>query len=325
MTITPDNWPRLKEVFSNARALPVNLRAAYLAEACDGNQELRHEVESLLGSETLAKSFLETPAVLLAETGAKRLEGQRVGPYQITSWIGAGGMGEVYRARDAKLGRDVAIKVLPRTFASDSDRLARFDREARMLGSLNHPHIGAIYGVEESPSTVPGQTPITALVLELVDGDTLADRIARHSAMPLPEVVAIARQIADALDAAHDRGIVHRDLKPANIKVRSDGMVKVLDFGLAKAMDPSGASGLGSTDLANSPTLTARATQVGMILGTAAYMSPEQAKGKATDRRADVWAFGPDVGTAIDGLAARLLGRHVSGGADDEPDLRHRG
>ena len=160
VTLPPENWARLKEVFADARALPANLRPAYLAVACGGNEALRREVESLLASDTHAKSFLETPAVLLADTGAKRLEGQRVGPYQITSWIGAGGMGEVYRARDTRLGRDVAIKILPRIFAGDPDRLARFDREARMLASLNHPHIGAIYGVEQSEG-VPRIDPRT--------------------------------------------------------------------------------------------------------------------------------------------------------------------
>ena len=224
--------------------------------------------------------------------------GSRLGAYEIVALLGAGGMGEVYRARDLKLGRDVALKVLPASVASDAERLSRFEREARLLASLNHPYIGAIYGVEESPSTRAGQAPITALVLELVDGETLADRIARHSAMPLPEVVAIARQIADALDAAHDRGIVHRDLKPANIKVTGDGTVKVLDFGLARGGDASsgsaGSSGPGwpvGADLSASPTMLAPTVQ-GVLLGTVPYMSPEQARGKAVDKRTDIWAFG---------------------------------
>ena len=234
VTLPPENWARLKEVFADARALPANLRPAYLAAACGGNEALRREVASLLASDTDAKSFLETPAVLLADGEAKRLEGQRIGPYQITSWIGAGGMGEVYRASDTTLGRDVAIKILPRIFASDPDRLARFDREARMLASLNHPHIGAIYGVEQSEGA-------PALILELVEGPTLADRLAQGP-MPLTESLGIARQIVDALDAAHERGIVHRDLKPANIKITPDGIVKVLDFGLAKAVASDGAA-----------------------------------------------------------------------------------
>jgi serine/threonine protein kinase len=207
--------------------------------------------------------------------------GSRLGPYEIIAPLGAGGMGEVYRAHDAKLGRDVAIKILPDVFAADPERLARFEREAKTLAALNHPHIAQIYGFEESSG-------IRALVMELVEGPTLADRIAQGP-VPIDEAVAIARQIADALEAAHDQGIVHRDLKPANIKVRGDGTVKVLDFGLAKALDPAGPS---SAAAMNSPTLTVHATQLGMILGTAAYMAPEQARGRSADRRADIWAFG---------------------------------
>ena len=207
--------------------------------------------------------------------------GTRLGVYDITAAIGEGGMGQVYRATDAKLKRQVAIKVLPPSLAVDADRLARFQREAEVLASLNHPNIAAIYGLEESGG-------MTALVMELVEGDDLSQRIAR-GAMPLDEALPIAKQIAEALEAAHEQGIIHRDLKPANIKVRGDGTVKVLDFGLAKAMDPAGAS---AVNAANSPTLTGHATALGMILGTAAYMAPEQAKGKAVDKRADIWAFG---------------------------------
>jgi serine/threonine protein kinase len=210
--------------------------------------------------------------------------GTRIGPYEIVSSLGAGGMGEVYRAHDTQLGRDVALKILPDAFASDSERLARFEREARTLAALNHPHIAHLYGIEAR-----------ALVMELVEGEDLAQRIARGP-IPLDEAVPIARQIAEALEAAHDAGIIHRDLKPANIKVRDDGSVKVLDFGLAKAFDPvaAGAAHPAAQDLMNSPTITSPAamTMRGMILGTAAYMSPEQAKGKAVDKRADIWAFG---------------------------------
>lgn len=207
--------------------------------------------------------------------------GTRLGAYEIIAQIGAGGMGEVYRATDSHLKRSVAIKVLPASVAGDTDRLARFQREAEVLAALNYPNIAAIYGLEKTPD-------LTALVMELVEGEDLSAHIAR-GAIPLGDALPIAKQIADALEAAHEQGIIHRDLKPANIKVRADGTVKVLDFGLAKAMEPVGAS---SGEAMNSPTLTARATQMGMILGTAAYMAPEQARGRAIDRRADIWAFG---------------------------------
>jgi serine/threonine protein kinase len=207
--------------------------------------------------------------------------GTRLGVYDITAPIGEGGMGQVFRARDTKLDRDVAIKVLPEAFAHDADRLARFTREAKTLASLNHPHIAGIYGLEESAG-------ITALVMELVEGEDLSQRIAR-GAIPIDETLPIAKQIADALEAAHEQGIIHRDLKPANIKVRADGTVKVLDFGLAKAVDPAGIS---SVNAMHSPTLSIHATMQGVILGTAAYMAPEQARGKLVDRRTDIWAFG---------------------------------
>ena len=210
--------------------------------------------------------------------------GTRLGPYEIVSPLGAGGMGEVYRATDTKLGREVAIKVLPDSFAQDPERLARFEREAKVLASLNHPHIASIYGLEEAGE-------VRALVLELVEGPTLAERLAQ-STLPLEECLSIARQIAEALEEAHDKGIVHRDLKPANVKLTPGGKVKVLDFGLAKALDPMTASGASASQLAHSPTLTLGATVQGVILGTAAYMSPEQARGSIADRRADVWAFG---------------------------------
>jgi serine/threonine protein kinase len=207
--------------------------------------------------------------------------GTRLGPYEILSALGAGGMGEVYRARDTKLNREVALKVLPSGVALDPDRLARFKREAQMLASLNHPNIAAIHGFEDSGET-------HALVLELVEGETLADRIAR-GAVPLEDALPIARQICDALEAAHEHGIIHRDLKPANIKVRPDGSVKVLDFGLARAVEASPASG---TSLSATITSPAMMTGIGMLLGTAAYMAPEQARGKTVDNRADIWAFG---------------------------------
>ena len=216
--------------------------------------------------------------------------GIRLGPFEITGAIGAGGMGEVYRARDTKLNRDVAIKVLPGIFATDPERLARFEREAQLLASLNHPHIAQIHGVEAHPSTSSGQAA-TAIVMELVEGEDLAQRIARGP-VPLDDAIAIAKQLIDALEAAHAAGIIHRDLKPANIKVRDDGTVKVLDFGLAKALDPASVGRDFSPAVLNSPTVTSPATQLGIILGTASYMSPEQAKGKPVDKRADIWAFG---------------------------------
>jgi eukaryotic-like serine/threonine-protein kinase len=208
--------------------------------------------------------------------------GETIGPYEVLAKVGEGGMGEVYRARDTKLNRDVAIKLLPADLVFDSDRLARFKREAQVLAALNHSNIGAIYGLEES-----GGAP--ALILEFIEGPTLADRIA-EGPVPFDEAVTIARQITDALDAAHQQGIVHRDLKPANIKLRADGAVKVLDFGLAKTVD---STRLGMSNLALAPTVTSPAmTQLGVILGTASYMSPEQARGKAADRHSDIWAFG---------------------------------
>jgi serine/threonine protein kinase/Tol biopolymer transport system component len=222
--------------------------------------------------------------------------GARLGPYEIVAAIGAGGMGEVYRARDARLQRDVAIKVLPEGVALDPDRLARFQREAQLVAALNHPHIAHVYGLEEDPSL---GTRTCALVMELVEGPTLAERLTSlglPSAIPIDEALTIARQIADALEAAHERGIVHRDLKPANIKLTADGSVKVLDFGLAKALEPltpDRAWELSPAAFANSPTITTPgATARGVIIGTAAYMSPEQARGKLVDKRADIWAFG---------------------------------
>ncbi len=206
--------------------------------------------------------------------------GTQLGSYEILSPLGKGGMGEVWRARDQKLGREFAIKTLPEEFAKDEERLARFEREAKLLASLNHPNIAAIYGLEEHDGT-------RFLVLELVEGDTLAERL-RRGAIPIEESLTLAFQIAEALEAAHEKGVIHRDLKPANIKVTPDGKIKVLDFGLAKAFAGDGTD----ASLSQSPTLSMAATQQGVILGTAAYMSPEQASGAATDKRADIWAFG---------------------------------
>src|SRR5438309_5628485 len=206
--------------------------------------------------------------------------GTRLGSYELGVQIGAGGMGEVYQAHDTKLGRDVAIKVLPEAFEHDPERLSRFQREAKMLASLNHPNIATIYGLEQSNGT-------HYLLMELVSGETLAERAKREGPVPIEEALKISVQIAEALEAAHEKGIIHRDLKPANVKVTPEGKVKVLDFGLAKAF-----AGDGGPDLSNAPTLTAIGTEEGRILGTPAYMSPEQARGKAVDKRTDIWAFG---------------------------------
>src|ERR1017187_6496627 len=207
--------------------------------------------------------------------------GTKLGSYEVLSQIGAGGMGEVYQAHDTKLGRDVAIKVLPEAFAHDADRLARFQREAKMLAQLNHPNIATIYGLEHSDGT-------HYLLMELVSGETLAERVKRDGAVPVEEALVIAKQIAEALEAAHEKGIIHRDLKPANVKLTPEGKIKVLDFGLAKAF----AGDTTTEDMGNSPTLSRAATMQGVILGTAAYMSPEQARGKSVDKRTDIWAFG---------------------------------
>ena len=213
--------------------------------------------------------------------------GKTLSHFKITAKLGEGGMGEVYRAEDTKLGREVAIKVLPEAVSQDSERLARFEREAKVLASLNHPNIAGIHQVEEADGK-------HFLVMELAEGEDLAERLAR-GAVPVEQALPIAAQIAEALEAAHDNGIIHRDLKPANVKVDAAGQVKVLDFGLAKAFDPAVSSAdlsASPTALALSPTLTARMTQPGIILGTAAYMSPEQARGLETDKRSDIWAFG---------------------------------
>ena len=280
--MSSDRWQRVEDLCHAALAERAEERSAFLADACQGDEELRREVESLLAQESGAETFMSVPAAVLAGSAALEhprslLIGARFGSYTIRSLLGVGGMGEVYRAHDETLGREVAIKVLSPSFTAATERRARFEREARTLATLNHPHIGAIYGLEDADG-------VGALVLELVEGETLAERIARtvgqKGSLPLADAVVIARQIADALDAAHTKGIVHRDLKPANIKITPNGVVKVLDFGLAKA---------GSTDASPRDQLESRA---GVILGTAAYMSPEQARGLSVDKRGDIWAFG---------------------------------
>ena len=234
---------------------------------------------------------------MLSDPKAAPLVGCRLGVYQVLSPLGAGGMGEVYRARDTRLGRDVALKVLPREFTADPDRLARFEREARALAALNNPHIAAIYGIEdiEPPADSGLQGTVRTLALELVEGDTLAQRIQQSAArrrsggLSLDDALALARQIADALDSAHEKGIVHRDLKPSNIMITPDGVAKVLDFGIAKLTPAAQMAEPAST---SALTFTADGTREGLIVGTAAYMSPEQARGQAVDKRTDIWAFG---------------------------------
>jgi serine/threonine protein kinase len=293
--MVPDRRDRISNLHHAALARAPGERGAFLKEACEGDEVLRQEVESLLDYESASVRFLETPAadVVAIALGSAPAEpmmvGRQLGPYTILAPLGAGGMGEVYRARDSKLERDVALKILPSHFIADPERRSRFAREARLLATLNHPHIGAIYGLEETDGA-------TALVLELVEGPTLADRLERGR-LPTSEALAIARQIAEALDAAHENGIVHRDLKPANIVLQStsnasgvpsgDLRAKVLDFGLAKTM----AVGLGG-DVTERPSVSLDGTADGRILGTPAYMSPEQARGQAVDKRTDIWAFG---------------------------------
>jgi serine/threonine protein kinase len=278
-------WDEIENAYHRARDLHVEDRSRFLDERCGSDESMRRQVEILLAQDANPTSFLNHPAVEQVagwrafRAGGATLTGRTVGPYEVVEHIGSGGMGEVYRARDTKLNRDVALKILPDVFALDPGRLARFRREAQLLASLNHPHIAGIYGLEES-------NDVHALVLEFVDGPTLADRLAL-GAVPVDEALPIARQIAEALESAHEHGIVHRDLKPANIKLRHDGTVKVLDFGLAKALEP-GADVEGRAAFVTSPPVT----EAGAILGTPAYMSPEQAKGHRADKRSDVWAFG---------------------------------
>ena len=279
-----DRWQTIENAYQVARDLHGEDRARFLAEQCGIDVALQKQVEALLAQDDVRGSIIDRAALEvvadLAFVGdATILTGRRVGSYQVGELIGSGGMGHVYRARDTSLDRQVALKVLPAAFALDADRLARFTREAQVLGALNHPHIATLYGLHEADG-------LRALVLELVDGSTLADRIGQ-GAIPVDEAVAIARQIAAAIEAAHEVGVVHRDLKPANIKIRPDGTVKVLDFGLAKTIDTAWRE-TGQQSSASSP----GETRVGMLLGTAAYMSPEQAKGSPADRRSDVWAFG---------------------------------
>jgi serine/threonine protein kinase len=280
----PERWQHIDKLLGEALELQAGRRAAFLDQACAGDDELRRKIDALLAAHEQAESFIEAPAFAgIAESladEARFMVGRQLGHYQVLALVGVGGMGAVWRAKDPRLDREVAIKTLPEGFDRYTDRLARFEREAKLLASLNHPNIAAIHGLDEDRGT-------RFLVLELVEGDTLADRL-RHGAIPLEETLKLARQICEALEAAHEKGIIHRDLKPANIKITADGTLKILDFGLAKAFarddvhaDPSG-----------SPALSVESTEQGLIFGTGAYMSPEQARGKKVDKRADIWAFG---------------------------------
>ncbi|MFZ0978777.1 MAG: protein kinase [Candidatus Acidiferrales bacterium] len=274
--MTPERWQEVKKVLAGALGRTPEQRRDYLDQTCT-DPALRHEVESLLAAHDQGNSsFLEEPA---AATNESLQDGTQLGQYTILSRIGAGGMGEVYRAHDTQLKRDVAIKILPQSFAKDPERLARFQREARLLASLNHPNIATIHDLEQAGD-------VHFLVMELIEGQTLAGRL-RAGPMNCNEALAIGGQVAGALEAAHEKGVIHRDLKPANVKVTPEGRVKVLDFGLAQAFGDD--VGL---DLSDAPTLTAMGTEEGRIIGTPAYMSPEQARGKPVDKRTDIWAFG---------------------------------
>jgi eukaryotic-like serine/threonine-protein kinase len=281
-------WNDIEAVLRAALTRASDERAAFVAAACAGDSDLRREVESLLARETATNQFLSTPAVaLLAATEETAVFiGREFGAYTIVDLLGSGGMGQVYRARDRQLDRDVAIKILPPLFTRDEDRLIRFEREAKILAALNHPHIGAIYGLERvDPSTGSGPA-VPALVLELVEGPTLAERLL-DGPLTSRDAVAIATQIADALEVAHRQGIIHRDLKPANIKVTASGFVKLLDFGLAKGVGHDDSRAV-SGAVAASPTTS----RPGAIMGTAAYMSPEQARGEPVDARSDLFSLG---------------------------------
>jgi eukaryotic-like serine/threonine-protein kinase len=296
-----ERWRRVKGLFHAALEREPEERLAFLNVACDGDTDLRRQVELLLAKEDEAGSFLEIPAMhytTVNETVNVTLLGRQFGPYRIVSPLGAGGMGEVYRAHDSKLGRDVAIKTLPAAFVRDPERLARFRREARTLASLNHPNIAAIYGIEESDDE-------DCLVLELVEGETL------RGPLPIERALDYARQVADALQAAHEKGFIHRDLKPANVRVTPQGRVKVLDFGLAKAIWGS----------ESNPDLSQ--TLAGQIVGTPSYMSPEQVRGKEVDNRTDVWAFGCllyELLTGKRGFEGETVSDTIAAVLEHEPD-----
>jgi serine/threonine protein kinase len=336
--VTPERLREIERLFHAARERTPGDRDAFLARACADDSTLRREVESLLAQPPAG--LIDAPlgalvAELVVPPVPRLAPGSSVGPYHIERLLDAGGMGEVYRARDTTLGRDVAIKILPRHFTADADRLARFEREARLLAALNHPHIGAIYGVVDAEG-------VRGLVLELVEGPTLAERLTLGP-LPMQEVLAVARQIAEALEAAHEKGIIHRDLKPANVilqgargpaparwktaassadsppRLADDINVKVLDFGLATVFAQDGSG----NDLLQMPTITIDGTREGVIAGTAAYMSPEQARGKAVDKRTDIWAFGSilyEMLTARPAFRGETISDTIAAILEREPD-----
>jgi serine/threonine protein kinase len=297
-----ERWQKIERLYNSALELEPERREAFLKQACAGDESVRQEVRRLLELQSRAEDFIESPAIeklahgiavdSSSTNGSLSIIGKSIGRYRVVKQLGIGGMGEVYQAKDQKLGRDVAIKLLPKEFTQDSERISRFRREAKLLASLNHPNIAAIHELEESDET-------HFLVLELVGGETLADQL-KNGPIPVEESLKLALQIAKALEAAHEKGVIHRDLKPANIKVTLEGMVKVLDFGLAKTIS----SHQGEVTLQNSPTLSMASTQKGVILGTAAYMSPEQARGRPVDKRTDIWAFGCVLYEMLTGQAA---------------------
>jgi TolB-like protein len=322
--MTPERWQEIERLYHAALERRAVDRVAFLAEACSGDHGLQRDVEALLAQPATALGFLEAGVVTpsaqrLTRATVVDLIGKRIGPYEVLTFEGAGGMADVYRARHKVLGRVDALKILPSTFTSDPVRLARFEREARMLAALSHPGIAAIHGFEEGNG-------VRALVMEFVEGETLAERIVRScepDAMPMPlgEVFEIGRQIAVALAAAHEKGIVHRDLKPANVKITPGGMVKVLDFGLAKAVASAG----GRSDLLESQTISASDLRAGLIVGTPAYMSPEQARGQHVDQRSDIWAFGCVLYEMLTGrapFAGATLTDTLAAIIEREPDWR---
>ena len=317
--MTPERWKAIDRVWQAVLAHPAHERAAAIVDLSEGDEGLQHDVQSLFEHLERASAAGFGRGALAVRVPPAALVGQQLGPYTVLGLLGVGGMGEVYRARDATLGREVALKILPTPWLTDPDRQARFAREARLLASLNHPNIGAIYGVHESDTSTGSEPGARALVLELVGGETLGERIARQAApdgtprgLPIDAIVSIAGQLTAALEAAHERGIVHRDLKPANIKITPDGRVKVLDFGLARAVSVADSA----LDIPFDDPSRVSATHVGLLLGTATYMSPEQARGRAVDRRSDIWAFG-----CI--LYEMLTGKTAFGGADIAETLAH--